>query len=172
LVDDGSTDGSSNIALQYVKNYPEKVVYLEHEAHQNKGISASRNFGIFHARGEYIAFLDADDIFLPEKIEKQIEIFSSEPEAAMIYGATQYWYSWTGNLEDIRRDYIWNSFGVKPNCLIEPPKQLPILLRYGLYPCMCSLLVRRAAIKRVGGFEESFKRTSKNLFNRNIYILV
>src|SRR5215218_6539451 len=60
LVDDGSTDGSTQIALQYSKQYPEKVRYLEHPGHQNRGASASRNLGMVHARGEYIAFLDAD----------------------------------------------------------------------------------------------------------------
>src|ERR687889_2435319 len=58
LVDDGSTDGSTQIALRYAERYPEKVRYLEHPGHQNSGMSASRNLGIRYAKGEYIAFLD------------------------------------------------------------------------------------------------------------------
>ena len=63
LVDDGSTDDSTTIALNYAEQYPEKVCYLEHEGHQNRGMSATRNLGIRLATGEYIAFLDADDIW-------------------------------------------------------------------------------------------------------------
>ncbi len=45
LVDDGSTDGSTDIAISYTQKYPEKVFYLEHEGHQNRGMSATRNLG-------------------------------------------------------------------------------------------------------------------------------
>ena len=69
LVDDGSTDGSTTIARNYAEHYPEKVCYLEHEGHQNRGMSASRNLGIRHAKGDYVALLDADDIWLPQKLE-------------------------------------------------------------------------------------------------------
>jgi glycosyltransferase involved in cell wall biosynthesis len=54
LVDDGSSDRSTQIALEYAAKYPEKVRYLEHDKHQNRGMSASRNLGISHAEGKYI----------------------------------------------------------------------------------------------------------------------
>ncbi|WP_293084415.1 glycosyltransferase family A protein, partial [Moorena sp. SIO4A1] len=106
LVDDGSTDGSTEIALQYARQYPEKVRYLEHEGHQNRGMSATRNLGIRHAKGEYIAFLDADDIWLPNTLAEQVVLLNAHPEAAMVYGPIQWWYSWTGNPEDQQRDYF------------------------------------------------------------------
>lgn len=56
LIDDGSSDGSSEIARRYAEQYPEKVRYLEHAHHKNRGMSAARNLGMRHARGEYIAF--------------------------------------------------------------------------------------------------------------------
>src|SRR5262245_48750717 len=62
LVDDGSTDGGSGLARSYAERYPHKVVYLNHGNHSNLGISASQNLGISRARGEYIAFLDSDDV--------------------------------------------------------------------------------------------------------------
>jgi glycosyltransferase involved in cell wall biosynthesis len=105
LVDDGSTDDSTTIARNYAENYPEKVRYLEHEGHQNRGASAARNLGVHNARGEFIAFLDADDVFLPYKLEQQIPILVSHTEAAMLYGSSYYWYSWTGDPDDIQRDY-------------------------------------------------------------------
>src|SRR5262245_39269876 len=62
LGDDGSTDGSSAIALEYASRFPGRIRYIEHEGHHNRGMSASRNAGIRHARGRYIALLDADDV--------------------------------------------------------------------------------------------------------------
>src|SRR5438128_12540181 len=63
LVDDGSTDGSTAIARSYLERHPRRVRYLEHSEHANRGMSASRNIGSRYARGEYIAFLDADDVW-------------------------------------------------------------------------------------------------------------
>ncbi len=158
LVDDGSTDDSTCIALRYAEQHPEKVRYLAHEKHQNQGASASRNLGVHHAQGEYIALVDADDKWLPEKLERQVPILDSQPEAAMLYCSTRYWYSWTGNPADARCDYVWNQFGVKPNTLIRPPHLLALYLRDGgTVPCIGSLLLRREALERVGGFEDSFK---------------
>src|SRR5581483_8934066 len=65
LVDDGSTDASTAIARKFAQQYPEKVRYLEHKGHTNRGMSASRNLGMHHARGKYIALLDGDDVWLP-----------------------------------------------------------------------------------------------------------
>src|SRR5918997_1425231 len=84
LIDDGSTDGSTRIALQYAERHRGRVRYLEHPEHQNRGVSASRNLGISHARGEYVAFLDADDVWLEHKLEQQVAILSSHPEAGMV----------------------------------------------------------------------------------------
>jgi glycosyltransferase involved in cell wall biosynthesis len=93
LVDDGSTDGSTAIARRYAAQHPGRVRYLEHPGHRNHGISASRNLGIRNAKGAYIALLDADDVWLPYKLERQVAILDSQPEASMVYGSTQYWYS-------------------------------------------------------------------------------
>ena len=58
LVNDGSQDGTKEIAKQFVEKYPNKIIYLEKE---NGGLSDARNYAIPHAKGEYIAFLDSDD---------------------------------------------------------------------------------------------------------------
>src|SRR3990172_11731590 len=88
LVDDGTTDNSTAIAQRYAEKYPEKVYYLEHPGHQNRGMSATRNLVIANAKGEFIAFLDADDVWLPHKLERQLAIIESQPDAAMVYGPT------------------------------------------------------------------------------------
>ena len=158
LVDDGSTDASTEIARRYADQHPEKVQYFEHDDHQNCGMSASRNLGVRHARGEYIAFLDADDIWLPHKLEQQTAILRSQPEAAMLYGRTQIWFSWTGKSEDIQRDYM-TELGVKPNTLVQPPTLLTVFLRdkNTYYPCTSSVLIRREVFKEIGGFTETFR---------------
>src|SRR5262245_30409625 len=84
LVDDGSADGSTEIAKSYARRYPAKIVYLEHEQHRNQGMSASRNLGIHYCTGKHIAFLDSDDVWLPHKLERQVAIIESQPETAMV----------------------------------------------------------------------------------------
>lgn len=158
LVDDGSTDGSMEMALSYEKKYPGKVRYLQHPGRENRGASASRNLGVERARGEYIAFLDADDVWLPEKLERQIAILDSWPEAAMVYGVTWYWYNWTGEAEDRDRDLMIDP-KVELDIPISPPRLLIRFLKEEApIPCPSDILVRRDAIKAVGGFEESFRR--------------
>ncbi len=157
LVDDGSTDKSRSIAEHYAEQYPDKVRCLEHEGRQNRGMSASRNLGIAHAKGEYIAFLDADDMWLPNKLEHQVAILESQPAAAMVYGPTEWWYSWSGNAHDRQRDYI-HDLGVQPNTLHQPPVLLTRFLPVPeVSPCTCSALVRRKIVDQVGGFEEHFR---------------
>ncbi|MFH7027936.1 MAG: glycosyltransferase family 2 protein [Heteroscytonema crispum UTEX LB 1556] len=157
LVDDGSTDGSTAIAMRYAQQYPQKVRYLEHPNHQNRGMSATRNLGIDNAKGEYIALLDADDVFLPQKLEKQVAILEAQPQAAMVYGPTQYWYSWTGNAQNSQRDFL-GRLGVKPDTLLHPPTLLTLFLKDpGILPCTCGLLARRQVIKDISGFQENFR---------------
>jgi len=158
LVDDGSTDGSTTIALNYAEQYPEKVCYLEHEGHQNRGMSATRNLGIHNAKGDYIAFLDADDIWLPHKLERQIPIIESFPKAAMLYGSTYRWYSWTGDPDNIQRDRVLENENAPTIRMIQPIEFLTLFINNQiLKPQTSSLLVRRNLASRIGGFEESFR---------------
>jgi glycosyltransferase involved in cell wall biosynthesis len=158
LVDDGSSDGSTAIARHYAEQYPERVRYLEHSGHQNRGVSAARNLGIRHAQGEYIALLDADDVWLPHKLEEQVGILESQPEAGMVYGLSEYWYSWTGRQEDQHRDLVYD-LGVPPNTLIQPPMLILwfFLEQKAVIPGPTDILVRREVIEHVGGFEENFQ---------------
>src|SRR5437867_1279561 len=155
LVDDGSSDASTQIALQYASQYPEKVRYLEHHGHKNQGMSASRNLGIRHAEGKYIAFLDADDVWLPKILEEQLAILEAHPAAALVYGPIQWWYSWTGNPEDIRQDHL-HALSTPTNTLVKPPTPLIQCLQgQGLKPS--GYLIRRETVEEVGGFEEAFR---------------
>ena len=157
LVDDGSDDESSELARKYAAQDASRICYLEHEGHQNLGMSASRNLGIWNARGEYIALLDADDKWLPEKLEMHVAIFEAHPKADMLYGSSKYWFSWTGHPDDAGRNYVPER-KVKIQITFSPPALLPLFLEGKTeIPCPCSVMARTEAIKNVGGFEESFR---------------
>lgn len=157
LVDDGSTDASTDVALQYATRHPKRVRYLQHNGHQNRGMSASRNLGIRNARGKYFALLDADDIWSPSKLERQVEILESHPGVAMVYGPSQYWYSWTGNPAETPGDFM-QDLVVQTDRLYMPPELLKNFLQHeGATPCTCEVLVRRSVIDRIGEFAEVFR---------------
>lgn len=80
IVDDGSEDNSAEIIRSYEKR-DSRIHFLEQK---NAGSAAARNNGIRHARGQYIALLDADDIWLPAFLERQIE-FIQEKKAVCVY---------------------------------------------------------------------------------------
>jgi glycosyltransferase involved in cell wall biosynthesis len=157
LVDDGSTDASPQIAKRYVERCPDRIRYLDHEGHENLGRSATRNLGIHNANGQYIAFLDADDVWLPEKLAYQVALMETRPEAGMVYGNTLYWSGWTGHPEDSRLDFM-PELGVPSGTLALPPGLLPLFLEgKAAVPCTCSLLARTEAVRAIGGFEESIR---------------
>jgi len=157
LVDDGSTDGSTQTALEYTHSFPNRIRYLHHPNRENRGMSAARNLGISCSTGRFIAFLDADDVWLPRKLEQQMELMLKHPEASVIYGLTEYWYSWTANSSDRDRDYV-AELGVEPAMLIEPPVMLRLLLESKApTPATSDVLIRRELLDRIGGFEDSFR---------------
>lgn len=157
LVDDGSRDGSAAIARDYAEREPERIHYLDHPGHVNLGSSASRNRGAAEARGEWIAFLDADDVWLPAKLERQLALVARHPRAAMIYNPTLQWYSWTGRAADRARDRLYDLSPLVGR-LIEPPEGVPLFAWETVpCPCTCSFLIRRSAYEAVGGSEASFR---------------
>jgi glycosyltransferase involved in cell wall biosynthesis len=167
LVDDGSSDQSTHLARQFAESHPMKVHYLAHPGRQNCGMSASRQLGISEASGEYVAFLDSDDVWVPDKLAEQVAILEGYPEAGMVYGNTLYWSSWSANQSDdnVRRDFI-PRLGVAPNRVVEPPALLPLFLRGdAAVPCTCSVLVRKRTLEQAGGFEARFR----NLYEDQVF---
>ena len=86
VVDDGSTDATSEILADYAQRHPERVRVLRHES--RAGPCRRRNEGLALARGELIAWLDHDDLWLPEKLERQVEALQADPRAGVAF--TQY----------------------------------------------------------------------------------
>jgi glycosyltransferase involved in cell wall biosynthesis len=151
LVDDGSTDASTEIARSWCDRDP-RFRYIEHEAHANLGLSASRNAGIASAQADLIALLDADDVWMPEKLEQQMAILQSDHESAMVCGAVLYWRSWNGGTDEVRQT------GDRPGPRNPGEASLsfyPIGPAHA--PCPSDLMIRRDAIEQIGGFESEFK---------------
>ena len=136
--------------------------YLEYEGHATR--TSSRNVGARHAAGEYLAFLDADDVWLPQKLERQVSPMRANPRAGMIYGDSLYWYGWTGRAEDAARDYL-PPLRVEPDTLAEAPQLLIQFIRnVAFIPCPCSIMVRSDVLSKVGGFEDEFCRVTRGMY--------
>jgi glycosyltransferase involved in cell wall biosynthesis len=155
LVDDGSSDASAQIASEYSAADADRIAYLTHADGRTHGLAATRNLGLAHVSGDYVAFLDADDVWLPHKLERQMAMLTERSEVDMLYGASQIWYSWSGRPEDRERDYI-EPIGVPPDVVMQPPSLvLPyFVLQTAAIPNPSCVIVRRRIIERVGGFEE------------------
>ena len=156
LVDDGSTDASADVARRVAAEHPEQVHVLQHPGGENRGMSASRNLGLSAARGDFIAFLDADDIYLPEKLERQLDVFARHPDVDIVYGPTLHWWSWSGDPADAARDHP-RRLGAEPERAVKPPALIRAFLEDEAdTPATCAVLVRRTAMDGVGGFEPIF----------------
>jgi SAM-dependent methyltransferase len=155
LCDDGSSDASSAIARTSAADHPDRIRYLEHPGHANRGMSATRNLGLAHARGELISFLDGDDVWVPGKLTRQVALLREHPEAAGVYGRLHVWHAWTRRREDLARDYI-QPLGGPPDTLVPPPELLIRFLRNDVHT-PSGLLFRRDVLDDVGGYEESFR---------------
>jgi glycosyltransferase involved in cell wall biosynthesis len=155
LVDDGSTDASPALAREAAARDPVHIRYLEHPGHANRGMSAARNLGLAAARGEFVAFLDADDVWLPGRLERAVALLEAHPEAEMAYGRTQYWTSWSGGRDD--NDWI-QPHGFPANRTVAAPELLRMFLAgEAALPCMGSITARREAALGCGGFVEAFR---------------
>jgi glycosyltransferase involved in cell wall biosynthesis len=152
LIDDGSTRESTEIAHAYAARYPSVIRCFEHDGHQNRGTSASRNLGLALTRGEFVAFIDADDVWAPTKLADQIAIMDAFPELGMVCGAARYWRSWNGGTDVIVPT------GHVVNVVVPPPEAALALYPLGkaTSPCPSDLLLRRTVVDRLGGFEDHF----------------
>ncbi|WP_224996722.1 glycosyltransferase family 2 protein [Cesiribacter sp. SM1] len=152
LIDDGSTDNSTELAKKFAAQYPGKIVYLEHEGHINRGSSASRNAGIEKASGELIAFLDADDVWRPQLLSHLLALLQ-EHRVAMVCEATLYWYSWNQD----KKDWLVQ-IGTSQDQTFLPPRLMTELypLRNRHAPCICGILIKKDILQKWGSWDESF----------------
>ncbi len=144
VVDDGSTDGGASV----VENYGDARIRLVRQA--NAGVSAARNKGIGAARGEYVAFLDADDVWMPGFLSEIVALQREFPQCRA--QAT---------------NYVFNSNGVKSSTIL---RKIPFSGERGVlvnyfevascsHPPVCSICVciERALLQEIGGFPVGIK---------------
>ncbi len=153
LVDDGSSDGSSEIAREASGGDPDRIRLLEHPGHANLGTSASRELGLRRARGPLLLYLDADDILFVDALATLVRTLEDNPASDAALAATLFWnwhQAFSGrrdSKQDLRR---W----VGPH---RPPRLLTEMTRDEyLHPANCSSLFRRQALLDIGGFEAEF----------------
>jgi glycosyltransferase involved in cell wall biosynthesis len=168
LVDDGATDRSTEIARSYTARFPEKIHYFSHPGHANRGVTRARNLGASMSHGEYLAFLDSDDLWLPDKLKHQVTQLEAHPQAGLCYGPSVYWHSWDP------ADQIPDSTPVVASGGREyPPPFLFVNSHpFGGYeaPCPSSFLLRRAAFDLAGGFVEAFNPTTYQLYEDTAFL--
>jgi glycosyltransferase involved in cell wall biosynthesis len=134
VINDGSTDRTLE-RLATVKDSRIKVV-----SYENGGVSVARNHGMAHATGEFISFIDADDLWTPDKLELQLAALQKHPEAGVAY-------SWTSNMSDEGKSF---DIGHSP---IFTGNVYPELLVTNFIANGSNLLIRREAIESVGDFD-------------------
>lgn len=139
VVDDGSTDDTPQVMARFPQ-----VHYVRQENH---GESAARNAGIRLSAGEYIAFLDADDAFLPDKLERQVSILDAQPAVGVVYSDV-YLCDADGNPQRL--------FSSQLGCRRVSGRVFESLVR-GNFLTVDSVLVRREVFERVGLFDESLR---------------
>jgi glycosyltransferase involved in cell wall biosynthesis len=135
VVDDGSTDETRNI----VRRCAEEIVYI----YQNKrGVSCARNIGIKNSSGEYTAFLDSDDKWLPDKLSSQMDFFIHNPNALICY-TEEIWFRNNVRVIPLKKHRKYSGMifeKVLPLCVISPS----------------SVMVKRELFfDRIGFFDES-----------------
>lgn len=129
VIDDGSTDNTKELLKQY-KDI--KYFYIEH-----KGISFARNIALENSKGEYIAFCDSDDYWLPEKINTQIQYFKDHPECEIVF--TKY-------------ENIFENDELKKNKRAMHEK----LIENSFKQYLPSTVLRKDLFDRFGAFDENF----------------
>lgn len=159
LVDDGSGDGSREIAEKLAAADTGRIRLVQHAGRGNLGTSASRGLGVACARGEFLAFLDADDVYLPHRLARHVEILDRYPEVALVQSRVEFWHRWQASEPGVREDCLEPVLPLPSGRPIEPPQLLELLLRSRGFtvPAVCSLTIRTQEVRRVGGFEASFR---------------
>ncbi len=162
LINDGSIDGSATTAKRFVESYPQKVFLFSHQGAKNRGASSSRNLGIEKANGDFITFLDSDDVFNPKTLQQQVEAFNRNPEADVVCGTLGYWFSWAEDRVSKERDFVVD-LGVQTDRTYDPPTLLIHNLRAsGRKPGMGCVAIRKRLTDQIVLFEDDFVYVSED----------
>jgi glycosyltransferase involved in cell wall biosynthesis len=146
VVNDGSTDGTRCVIEPYLVH--SEIVYVEQE---NRGLAGARNRGIREARGEFIGLLDADDLWMPGKVERGVNFLSEHPDVGWV---TTDCYLMD---EDVRTtDRYYGTF-VPDVFPTRPEEQLAYIAQRNFMSV--AVLIRRALFDEFGLFDETLRRS-------------
>jgi glycosyltransferase involved in cell wall biosynthesis len=151
VIDDGSKDDSAVITKKFVDR-DERIRYVYQ---QNQGISAARNAGIAIAQGEYIQFLDADDILPKNKLMSQVSVLTERPEVDVVFGDTSFFHTDTpGSFVDGREGKRSKGSQLKTSGMGED-----MVRRFSINNFIetSAALIRRSLVDRVGEFITQYK---------------
>lgn len=140
VVDDGSWDNTPIIVKAIARQ--DSRVQLFRQA--NQGVAAARNLAIAHARGEYIAPIDADDLWFPTKLEKQVRLLSQAPATVGVI--------YTGSIFIDEHDSLGDTCQIHP---VEGDVYIPLLYS-NLLGNASTPLIRRSCLEQVGGYDSQF----------------
>lgn len=144
VADDASTDGTPDVILDYTRQYPGRVIFLPSES--NQGFIANGNRVLHVCRGKYLAFLDGDDVFLPNKIAKQVAWLEADERRVLCGHDVDVFESCTG-----KSMYMWSD-----RFKMRQGQGARDIVRYIIPFCTVSIMVRAAAAP-AHGFEERMK---------------
>lgn len=145
VVDDGSTDNTRDVLATYINRF--QYIYQE-----NQGVSSARNTGIKAAKGEWVAFLDSDDEWLPEKLSIQIESLN-ENVAACLHTTNHFVVTGLGMQYTTNFDITGFSIADKCRLLLKP---LEYQIKFGIATIQ-SVVVRRASLFTAGLFDQKMR---------------
>jgi glycosyltransferase involved in cell wall biosynthesis len=143
LVDDGSRDGSLEIAESYAARYPSVIRVLKHPNHENRGISATANLAIANSRGLYWSGLASDDCWHPNKLAQEVEFMENNPHVGFVYSRAQ-------QMDEAGRA-LPVIFGTD---ISRDPCPMERLIQENVIPAI-TVLVRREEMERVGPHDET-----------------
>lgn len=135
VVDDGSTDATKDVLI----NYGNGITTV---SQQNQGVAAARNNGVAASSGEFIAFLDADDEWLPEKVEKQVAMLRSDPSLGLVHVGVEE----IDPDSNVLRDRLEGASG-------DATHELLMIGGRGILGGGSGLMVRRTVFDEIGGFD-------------------
>lgn len=144
VVDDGSTDDSQRTVERWTAEHCEhRRLTLKYVAQANEGANAARNRGVAEAKGAYVAFLDSDDRWLPEKLAKQMPLFQSNREVGGVYCGLRYVNLVTGEAAPTA-ERSFPSGRILDRLLVHDVTEGT--------PCW---IIRRSCLEEIGGFDKS-----------------
>lgn len=139
IVDDGSTDNTREVLRQYLAD--DRITYIYEK---NGGPASARNVGIKHSTGEHIAFLDSDDLWLPDKLVYQVEYLKTHCDVGIVFTDAKAFGEDLGPVNAARAEFRFRFH--------NPSFKL---LMWGNYMPTPTVMLRRACIDKVGCFDES-----------------